>query len=100
MPTEDMPRKRLFISKFLLALREKWFNSHIFSISISISNKKYKHSGSKYKNSFYSFNDELDYGLAHYFAKLETTKGNMNKFLTDFLMTSLIKKLFYKYDDK
>ncbi len=96
IPTEDTPRKRLFASESLSALRKKWFSRHEFPIGIPISDKKYKHLGSKHKNSFYLFNDQLDYGLAHYFAESETTKGNVNKFLTDPLMTSLIKKLSYK----
>ncbi len=56
-PTEDMPQKKLFASESLLALREEWFSSHEFPAGIPISDKKYKHSGSKYKNSFYPFND-------------------------------------------
>ncbi len=67
-PTKDTPQKGLFASESLLALREKWFSSYKFPTGTLISNKKYKHPGSKYKNSFYSFNDQLDYSLAHYFA--------------------------------
>ena len=51
-------------------------------------------------NSFYSFNDQLDHGLAHYFADSETIKGNVNKFLTDVLMISFFKKLSYKNADE
>ncbi len=77
-------------------LREECFSSHEFPSGIPISDEKYKHPGSKHKNSFYLFNDQLDFGLAHYFVESETTKGNVNKFLTDHLMVSLIQKLFYK----
>ncbi len=79
-----MPRKGLFASESLLALREEWFSNHEFLTGIPITDKKYKHPGSKHKNSFYSFNDQLDYGLAHDFAKSKTTKSNMNRFLTHF----------------
>ena len=99
-PTKDTPWKRLFASEFLLALREESFSSHKFIAGISILDKKYKYLRSKYKISFYPFNDQLDYGLAHYFAKLEITKGKVNKFLTDPLMTSLTKKLSYKNTDE
>ncbi len=95
-PTEDMPRMGLFASEFLLALRKKWLSSHEFPVGISISDKKYKHPESKHKNSFYPFNDQLDYGLAHYFTESETTKGNMNRFLTDPWMACFTKKLSYK----
>lgn len=87
-PTEDTPQKKLFASESLSALREEWFNSHEFPAGTPISDNKYKHPGSKHKNSFYPFNDKLDYGVAHYFADSKTTKGNVNKFLTDPLMAS------------
>ena len=38
--------------------------------------------------------------MAHYFTELETTKGNVNKFLSDPLMTPLTKKLSYKNVDE
>lgn len=99
-PTEDGPWKKLFASKFLLTFKEKWFSSHKFPTGILISDKKFTHSGSKYKNSFYPFNNQIDYGLAHYFVELETTKGNMNKFLIDALMAPLTKMLLYKNTDE
>ena len=89
--------KKLFASESLLALREEWFSSHeSFASILLISDKKYKHPGFKYKNSFNFFNYQLDYGFAHYIAESETTKSNVNKFLTDLLMTSFTKKLSYK----
>ena len=100
MSTEDISWKRLFASEFLSALREEWFSSYDFPVSIQVSNIKYKYLRSKYNTSFYPFNNQFDYALSHYFAKLETTKNNINKFLTDPLMTSLTKKLSYKNTDK
>ena len=54
--TEDTPRKKLFANEFLLVLREEWFSSYEFPAGIFISDQKYKHLGSKHKNSFYPFN--------------------------------------------
>lgn len=34
----------------------------------------------KYKSSFYLFNNQFDYILTYYFAKLKTIKKNVNKF--------------------
>lgn len=95
-----MPWKRLLASEFSSTLREEWFSSHELPASILISNQRYKHPGSKQKSLFYIFNNLLDYVLAHYFAKSKTIKGNVNKFPTNLLMTSLIKKLLYKNADK
>ena len=81
-------------------LKEEWFTRNKFSTGTRISNIKYNYLGIKHQNSFYLFNNQLDYALAHNFAKLETTKGNINKFLSDPLMTSLTKKLSYKNVDE
>ena len=78
--TDNTPQKGLFTSKSLLMLKEKWFSSYEFLTGISISDKKYKYLRSKYhKNSFDSFNDQLNYDLMHYFIKSKITKGNVNK---------------------
>lgn len=98
-PTENTSWKELFAS-WLLALGEEWFGSHEFPTGIVISDKKYKYLGFKYKSCFYVFNDQLDYNLAHYCTISRTTKGNMNMFLTDLLITSLTKKLSYKNADE
>ncbi len=66
-----MPRKGLFASESFLVLKEKWFNCHDFPTSIPISDKKYKYPRSKYKNSFYLFNNQFDYNLALYLAESE-----------------------------
>ena len=100
LPTKMIPRNRLFTSKFLLSLREEWFTRNKFPAGISISDIKYNHLGLKYQNICYQFNDQLDYVLAHYFAESKTTKGNINKFLSDPLMTLFTKKLFYKNANK
>ena len=98
--TKDMPWRNLFASEFLLALREEWFSSHEFSAITIISDIKYNHPRLQYKNCFYSFNNQLDYSLAHYFLELKTTKSNIDQFLTNPLMVFLIIKLSYKNADK
>ena len=100
LPTERIPWDRLLASKSLSSLREKWFTRNKFVAGTLVSDIKYNHSGLKHQNSFYPFNDQLDYALAHYFAESETTKGNVNKFLSDPLMTPLTKKLSYKNADE
>ena len=100
LPTKGTPRDRLLASESSSSLREEWFTRKEFPIGILVSNIKYNHLGLKYQNNFYPFNNQLNYTLAHYFAKSETTKGNVNKFLSDPLMTLLIKKLSYKNFDE
>ena len=99
-PTESTPRDRLLASKSLSSFREEWFTRNEFLAGTPISNIKYNYPGVKHQNSFHSFNDQLDYALAHYFAESKTTKGNINKFLSDPLMTPLTKKLSYKNTDE
>ena len=100
MPTEDTSRKVLLTSESLSALREEWFSSYKFPTGTRILDIKYRYPGSKYNSSFYPFNDQLDYALAHYFVESKTIKSNVNKFLTDLLMAPLTKKLSYKDVDE
>ena len=100
LPTKKTSRDGLLASKFLSLLRKEWFTGKEFPAGTPVSDIKYNHPGLKHQNSFYPFNDQLDYALAHYFAKSETTKGNVNKFLSDPLMTPLTKKLSYKNADE
>lgn len=72
----DLTIKKIFwdellISDFSLLLREKWFIRKKFSTSILILDIKYNYLRLKYQNSFYLFNNQLDYALAYFFAKLE-----------------------------
>ena len=100
MPTERTSWDGLFASESLSLLRKDWFTRNKFSAGTLVSDMKYNHPRLKHQNSFYPFNDQLDYALAHYFAESETTKGNVNKFLSDPLMTPLTKKLSYKNADE
>ena len=99
-PTKKKPRDGLLASKSLSLLREEWFTGNTFPASIPVPDIKYNHLGLKHQNSFYPFNDQLDYALAHYSAKSETAKGNVNKFLFDSLITPLTKKLSYNNANK
>lgn len=81
-------------------MKNKCFIKNQFPIDTPILDIKYNYLGLQYKNNFYLFKDWLNYTLAHYFAKLETTKSNINKFLFDLLIAPFIKKLSYKSVDK
>ena len=100
LPIKKTPQDGLFPSKFLLSLGKEWFIRNKFPAGIPVSDVKYSHLRFKHQNSFYLFNDQFDYALSYYFAKLETTKGNVNNFLSDPLMTLLTKKLSYKNVNK
>ena len=100
LPTEKTPRDRLLASESSSLLREEWFIRNKFSAGTLSSDIKYNHSGLKHQNSFYLFNNQLDYAIVHYFAKSKSTKGNLNMFLSDPLMISLTKKLSYKNADE
>lgn len=81
-------------------MKKEWFTKNKFLAGTTISDIKYNHLELEYKNSFYSFKDPLNYALAHYFAKSKTTKGNVNKFLSDPVMAFLTRKLSYKNADE
>ena len=81
-------------------LREIRFSKQEFPAGTPVSDIKYDYPGSQNNNSFYPFNDQLDYVLAHYFIESETTKGNIDRFLSDPLISLLMKKLFYGNADK
>lgn len=71
-----------------------------FSAGTPVSDIKYNYMGFKNQDSFYLFSNQFDYALAHYFAELETTKSNINKFLSYPLIIPLTKKLSYKNVDE
>lgn len=86
---------KLFVSELSLSLREVRFGGQEFSIGKLVSNIKYYHLRYQNNNLFHLFNDQLDYVLAKYFVDFETTKGNVDKFLSNTLMAPLIKNLSY-----
>lgn len=83
------------LSKSSSTFREVMFDKSKFLASTPVSNTRYEHPGSQNNNPFYLFNNQLDYALAHYFAKSETTKRNMDKFLSNPLIKLIIKNLLY-----
>lgn len=89
------PQNRFLANELLSSLRKIKFNEQEFSIGKFVSDIKYHYLDSQNNNSFYSFNDQLDYALANYFAKSKTTKGNVDRFLSNILITPFIAKLSY-----
>ena len=86
-------------SKSLLSLKEVRFYEKKFPAGILISNIKYNYLRSQNDNLFYLFHNQLDYSLTHYFPESESIKGNVDKFLSDPLMTLHTKKLSYQNTD-
>ena len=91
---------RLFASESLSSLREVRFSKQEFSAGKPVSDIKHHHFGFQNNNLYYPFNDQLDYALANYFAESETTKSNVDRFLSNPLMAPLTEKLFYQDADK
>ncbi len=82
------------------SLREVRFSEQEFPAGTPVSDIKYHHPSSQNDNLFHPFNDQLDYALATYFAESETTKGNVDRFLSNALMTPFIEKLSYRNADE
>lgn len=87
---------RFFINKLFLFLTKVWFSKQEFFASTSISNFQYNYLESPNYNTFHLFYNQLNYILAHYFAKPKITKGNIDKFLSYQFITPFIKKLVYQ----
>ncbi len=94
------PQAGLLRSESSSFLREVKFCDQEFAAGTPVSNIKYDHPGFQNNNLFYPFHDQLDYGLAKYFAESETTKSNVDKFLSDLLIAPLTEKLSYQKADK
>ena len=90
-----IPENGLLPSELSLFLKKVRFSEQKFSNNKSISNIKYYYLGFQNNNFFHPFNNWLNYALATYFAKFETIKGYINRFLSNLLMIPLIKKLLY-----
>ena len=94
------PQDGHFGSELLTFLREVRFSEQEFLASTLVFNIKYNYLGSQNHNLFYPFNDQIDYALTYYFVESETTKSNVDRFLSDPLMAPLTKNLFYQNIDK
>ena len=90
----------LLANELSSSLREVKFSEQEFSAGKLVSDIKYYHSGSQKNNLFYSFNDQLDYALAHYFEGFETTKSNVDRFLSNPLIALLTEELSYQNADE
>ena len=93
--SEHTHQDRLLACELLLSLKEVRYSEQEFPVNKRISDVKYDPLGSQNDNPFYLFTDLLDYILANYFAKSETTKNNIDRFLSNPLMALLTKKLSY-----
>jgi Plavaka transposase len=93
------PRNGL-LSESSSTFREVTFSESEFPAGIPVSDTQYEHPGSQNNNPFCPFNDQLDYALAHYFAESETTKRNIDRFLTNPLMKPITEKLSYRNADE
>lgn len=80
-------------------MREVRFSNQKFAASTLVSNIKYNHLGFLFKYPFYPFHDQINYVLAHYLALSETTKDNVNMFLSKPLMVLFTKRLSYQNAD-
>ena len=89
------PQARLFKNLLSSSLKEVRFNIEEFATGILVSNIKYNEFGFQNNNLFYLFHNQLNYGLAKYFAKSEIAKNILDKFLSELLMALLTEKLFY-----
>ncbi len=90
------PQAGLLGSESSASLREVRFSDQEFAIGTLISNIKYNHLAFQNNNPFYSFYNQLNYGLAKYFAESETSKSNVDKFLSEPLIALLTDKLSYR----
>ena len=98
--TPNWRLRNILPSESSSTFREVMFNESEFLADTLVSDTQYKHPASQNSNPFYLFNDQLDYALAHYYAELETTKCNVDKFLTNPLMKPITEKLSYCNADK
>ena len=80
--------------------KEVRFSNEEFAGGTIVFNIKYNYLEFQNNNPFYPFHDQLDYGLAKYFAKFKTTKSNIDKFLSKPLITPLTENLSYKNVNK
>lgn len=106
----DIDKKRLatpnqtlwnrLLSELSFYFRKMIFSEAKFLINIQVLDTRYKQLRSQYNNLFYPFNTQLDYILTYYFAKLETTICNIDKFFTNPLIKLIIKKFSYYNTDK
>ncbi len=88
------------LSKSSWNFREVMFSESEFPVDTPVLDTRYVHPENWSSNLFYPFNDPLDYILIHYFAKLKITKRNIDNFLSNLLMKSIIEKLSYHNTDK
>lgn len=104
MSLSEFTSQTSLLSDSSSSLQEVTFSETEYQAGTLISNIKYRHSGYQHDNVFYPFDNDVDYALAHWFVESKITKGNVDKFLTNFLMKSITKQLSYwntiKWEEK
>lgn len=88
-------QNKLLASELSLFFGEVKFNKQQFSVSKHVSDIKYHYSGFQNNNSFYLFNNQLNYALANCFAESKITKNNVDRFSSNLLIVLLTEKLSY-----
>ena len=88
------------LGKSSLTFGQMTFSESEFSAGTLILDTRYKYFRRQNNNLFYLFNGQLNYILTHYFLDSETTKRNINKFLTNPLMKLITKNLSYRNADE
>ncbi len=81
--SQRIPQDGLFGSELSSSLKEVRFSKQEFPAGIPVSNIKYQQPSSQNDNLFHLFNDQLDNAFATYFVESETTKGNVDRFLSN-----------------
>ncbi len=98
--SKHTPQARLRGSELSSSLIKVGFSDQKFVVGKPVPNIKYNYPKFQNDNPFYPFHNQLDYGLAKYFAESETTKSNVDKFLSEPLIAPLTEKLSYQNADK
>lgn len=98
--TSNLTSQNKLFSKLSSIFKEMMFSESVFLASILVLDIRYKYLKSRNNNSFYLFNGQLDYALAHYFTDSKIIKCNNNKFLNYLLIKPITKNLSYCNTDK
>ncbi len=86
------PQNKL-ISELSRKFREVTLSKSEFLVGTPVLDTRYEHFGTQNNNPIYTFNNQIAYVLANYFAELETTKCNVDKFISNLLMKPNTEKL-------
>ena len=85
-PTPNWRFQNKLLNESSFTFREATFSESQFPTGTPVLDTQYEHLRSQNNNPFYPFNNQLDYTFGYYFAELETTKYNIDRFFTKLLM--------------